>query len=128
MSGVVSALFMRRSAHLSLTVGTSGGVYGYNAGDFGSLTPSSAFGSTVNLLYANPGGQDFLLNLNGVHAQSLFSHITVEDGTGIKRTYLSSAATFSVIGGTETQWAWGDGSSPVWSSGDETEVHSVVIG
>lgn len=127
MTGVLNAMVAGRSAHFSLTVATSGGVYGFDRGDYGSLSPSTLRGALVDLLYANPGAQDLLIELSGSFQQSFFTHVNVEDGTGTKRIYLSSAATFSVIGGTRSQWRWGTGSSPVWNSGDETEVHPVVF-
>jgi hypothetical protein len=128
MTGMLNVLAAGRSAHFSLTVATSGGVYGLDQGSFGSLSPSSLRGTLVDLLYANPGSSDLLIELPASLPQSFFSHVTVEDGTGAKRNYLASAATFSVIGGTRSQWRWGiGGASPVWNSGDETEVHTVVF-
>lgn len=127
MTGVLNAMVAGRSAHFSLTVGTSGGVYGFDQGDYGSISPSSLRGANVELIYANPGNSDLLIQITGNLPQSLFTHVTVEDGTGVKRNYLASTATYAVIGGSQTQWKWGTGSSPVWNAGDETEVHPVVF-
>ena len=92
---------------------------GYSAvGSVGTYTGSGSIkGNSLDWLESLPTGNafpaDFQIAINGILTQTLFDHLTVEDSTGVIRTYTAASATF-VGSSSPSTWSWGNGSNPVW--------------
>lgn len=92
----------------------SGGSPNYNAGSsVGSLVSGTVFGVQVQGILYEDGGSDpqhsVMAILYGSHAQNFFSSMSFTDTTPALETFLSSAASYSVITGTNgtfTVWEW----------------------
>lgn len=127
MSGVQQALIMHGATY-RVTIGVSSNIAGYSNISsglaFGSIQPSTGTfrGISVQRI-AVSSGDDLFIWFNGAAAQSYFKGVTVEDGNGVLRTYLSADAAY--IGGAEPIWTWGTGSNRTWNTTDSGEVRSV---
>jgi len=104
-----------------VTVANNGGTpnrFGYAPGEVtnpGAISPITTFrGVSIVQLNANNTSFDFLVSLTGSVAQTLWRSLVVQQTDGSWRRYLSANATFSA--GVVTNWQFGSGSSPVWTS------------
>jgi hypothetical protein len=113
------------SALASITVGTGGATYGYNSGNFGSFTGSLTLPGNGGLfsfaVVESTTGLDFEVvtstawSTNSGTQFNGFTSILVQDDTGTIRTYTAASATYTTPGNLGA-WAWGTGSSPVWTN------------
>jgi hypothetical protein len=116
------------SSRHTVTVGVSGVTVGYS-GSAGSLTPTSYRSEAIQTIASDSTTYDFRVSIDkSSDGQSAFRYLLVENGSGTIVKYNSSDASYvTVAGGSISQWTFGDGSSPVWSSGDSAEDHVVVF-
>lgn len=109
------------SISYGVTVANNGGTagrFGYAPAEGtnpGAISPITTFrGANIVQLNANNTSFDFLVSLNGVLAQTLWRSLVVQQTDGSWRRYLSANATFATT--TVSNWQFGTGSSPVWTS------------
>jgi hypothetical protein len=125
MSGIQQALIMNGSTY-RVTIGVSSNIAGYSTvlSTFGSIQPASGKLKGISFhRIAVSSLDDLFIWLNGAAAQNYFKGVTIEDGDGVLRTYLSADATYA--GGAEPSWTWGTGSNRTWNTTDSGEVKSV---
>lgn len=129
MSGAsIAPILGAPSTILRVTLGTNAGVVGYVGG--GTVTPSKAFGLDVQGASSDTSTHDFRFAITRASGgtASFFRRLIVEDGTGARRQYDTASATYANVGGgSVAQWQWGNGSNPVWQSGDVGETHTVEL-
>lgn len=119
-----------------LTVGIAGSNVGFTEGLNGSISNNRLFykgyeaGVRVFIIQTT-GASDLTVQIQSPSTdptQSAFSKIVIEDGSGTTRTFLTSAAdAYSYVTSSRATWTWGDGSTPVYESGDDTETHPYAI-
>jgi hypothetical protein len=132
VSGFLNVLAVGGNAtkHVITVATSSGGLSGFSVSvtpNFGAIDVAASHGVTIDGIYSR-STSDLQLWLQGGFAQSYVSSVTIETGAGTVRTYQTSAAAiYQNQSGVLTVWAWGDGSSPVWTSSDDTEQHYVLI-
>jgi hypothetical protein len=132
VSGVLSLLIASAavSRHV-VTVGTgAAGLAGFSRAselNFGSIDDNSTRGvEIVNIFSRNTS--DLQVWLAGEYTQSHFHSITIEDGTGALRTYVTADADdFQNQSDVFTVWFWGDGADKVWATTDAAEEHEAVF-
>jgi hypothetical protein len=92
-------------------------------------------GREISNLLAIPGLCNLELQINGSGwgsfpaemPQNFFTSLIVDDPDDTPVTFLSAdAATFSNSSNTGL-WRWGDGSSPFWAAGDDSENKTVLV-
>lgn len=125
MSAIQQALLAGGPLYIGqmTVVGSASGFNGWGSslsgiGAFGTMSPvfSGAKLGSMRRLCSLSGTVDLQIFYGSLVAQNYFTGVRVQDASGVIRTYLSSAASFTT-GGSESRWQWGTGSSPVYSSG-----------
>jgi hypothetical protein len=84
---------------LQMVAGTGGGAEGYESGAFGTLTPDTTFGFTINEL--SEKSNDVTLIIDGIQLQDILEQIEINGWTG----NLLAADSFVTGGGVST-WTW----------------------
>lgn len=106
---------INRTPVQTLVVGNGGSVQGFSSdpslGTFGSLTGGGLAAPQIALIAS--GARDLIMRSSGTVLQNAFKDIYIQDGTGTVRVYTSASAVYAPSG-SNTQWAWGTGSSPVY--------------
>lgn len=121
MSGVQIASGGSKSASLnySVTLGNpSGLLYGFFSppSAAGSISPTTLKGVSILQCFTEGAVRDFGISLVGTGiAQSFWHHLVVQSTAGTWRSFNSSAASFNDTG-TQCNWFFGAGASPVWTS------------
>jgi len=120
MTGVLNAVVAagKIETTYSVTIGNIGGVFGYNDGSgIGAISPANFRGIGITSVISDSGDWDLSLQLNSNSVgQSFLKGVRVQTTSGTIRTYLASAASFSVVG-PASNWNWGaGGSSMAWTS------------
>lgn len=108
-----------------VTVGTDGGppIFSGYSSIAGSLAPNATVkNTTINNIGSAIGEYDMRITLLTTTNASFFRALRFQDADGNYQTLTTASATFA-----DNTWTWGDGSSPYWSAGDNTEVKVVEI-
>lgn len=119
-----------------LTIGQSSDLNSFGFAKIGSAGFSNSFGDIEPDPFNVEGKElvaaasdpsdayDFRVQITDNPVTGHFTSVTIEDGDGVERNYTSaSAATTS--DGTVRSWTWGDGSDPVYFTGDTSEEHTI---
>lgn len=121
MTSVLNAVVAsHNSASFSVTIGNASTQYGFNTNEaIGSVSPSTFKGNTLYGIASDVSFDFGIVILGTGIPQAFFRSVVVQSTAGTIRSYASSAATFSSgvgIGGNQSQWLWGTGSSKVWTA------------
>lgn len=116
---------------VTVTVGVSSTLYGYNKPVMGSTDPVNPIlnGQEIIVIESVLGSYDFEVHISGNFlGQSFFDNVVVENGDGADETFTTASATFSSTS-TRARWRWGTGGSStlVWDSFDSGEEHDAVF-
>jgi hypothetical protein len=104
-----------------VTAAVPGG-FGWSSGDGGSISPSTLKGQNVTIVETVTGVRNLLITINAASLpQNFFTRVLVANNAGTFVSFNSSAASYTA-GGVNCIWAFGDGSSPVWTSAGITRA------
>lgn len=111
---------------VAITVGTDGSSRGYDSG-FGSRSPTTLLGLTINRVTLGIVSGDFSLRLTGTTTQTAIRRLTIQRGVaaGSVTVLESGSATFSASGGNST-WTW-SATNVAWQVADEGTVRNMVV-
>lgn len=120
MTGALNAMVAAGQIETAygVTIGNIGGLFGYNDGSgFGAISPATFRGISITSVVSDSGDWDLALQLNSNSVgQNYLKGVRVQTTSGTIRTYLASAASFSVVG-SFSNWSWGaGGASMAWTS------------
>jgi hypothetical protein len=123
MTGVLNAMVGGLSVErVTITLSSVGA----NTVGMTSSIAVSMRGATVLYIDYNTVTPVLRLQLVPSLSQSFFSRIRVEDGAANTfQTFTSASATYSVIGGTTTQWTWAP--ATLWAAGDVGETKRLIF-
>jgi hypothetical protein len=126
VSGILNVLVgTSGSERIVITVGVSGGAGYIESTGLGSISPTTFRGLLITVARSTTGF-DFQVGIDNIDDQAFFSRITVEDGSGVLRSYASADATYVGDAGGST-WVWGDGSDRVFETADNAEEHPLTF-
>lgn len=126
LNAVISSVYFE---NLIVTVGTGlGSGFYVDTPNVGAISPNTFRGKSVTMVRST-GSSDLQVVIDDVSSlpQSFFTRLTIEDGSGVIRTYTSSSATFISGGVGGESWHWGNGSNRVFTSADDTEQHRITF-
>lgn len=131
MSGVLNALVaVANSESMVVTVGNASGTVGYTSlgTPVGSISPSTFRGKSVTIVRST-SGVDLQIGIDDASdlPQGFFTRLTIEDGTGVIRSFNSADASFVSGGVGGENWNFGNGSNRVWVAADATEQHRITF-
>lgn len=103
------------STSISVTIGSSGSLYGFRISSFGSISPTSYNSVAIRGIYTSQSKSIYTLFVifSGNRAKSFFGSILINGNT-----YNTSASGHAYNSGTnETTWTWSVGSHVIGTSG-----------
>lgn len=117
---------------VSVTVGNSGSLYGFESGSYGSASGDLDLldkGTVISIRNDLTSGADFFIRESSGAGPVLtgeFSRLVIETAGG-NITLDRADGTESQNPGVETSIRWGTGSSPVWGASDNGLVRTITI-
>lgn len=108
--GSIASAAAAGSTVITVTVGNSGGGYGFSDGSalaaFGSTSPAIVYAKNVAACYCVT--TNTVIILTGVVTATFFNNVTFKYGASgaTARNLTAASATFTNPGGTLSQWQW----------------------